>query len=322
MTKRERVNAVLAGQRPDFIPTSFSLHFPTDREAALGTAETHRQFFAETDVDILKVMNEHQTPSVSGITIPTDWQKVPTFKRTDSFIQKQADVIKEICDTNVEDAPVIATIHATCASTVHAMRPQYSDYYEIRRVQAAHYRENPTLFLDGVKRIVDAQRYMIEEMMRAGADGIYFAVLGGEGDIYTAEEFDTVVKAFDLELLELARSLGSSVTLHLCKQGLNFDYFDGYEQYSDIINWGVYENDLSLAAAKELFPNKTLMGGLANRSGVIVEGTDAELTEEIHRIIAEMAGTPFILGADCTLHSDMSYERIHTAVKAARSAIL
>lgn len=321
MTKRERVNAVLAGERPDYTPTSFSLHFPKNREAALGTVETHRQFFRETDVDILKVMNEHQTPSVPGLRTSTDWQQVPTFHRSDRFIQEQADVIKKICDTKVDDAPVFATIHGTCASTIHAMRPEYSDYFEIRAVQAAHYRANPTIFLDAVKRIVEAQSYMIEEVMAAGADGIYFAVLGGEADIYNAEEYATVVKANDFALLQLCRSLGASVTLHLCKKGLEFDYFAGYEEYSDIVNWGVYENDLSLEVGKARFAGKTIMGGLANRSGVLVDGTDKELESEIHSIIKGMEGTPFILGADCTLPSDISYARIRTAVEAARSVV-
>lgn len=321
MTKRERVQRVLDGKRPDYTPTSFSLHFPKDREAALGTVETHRQFFLETDVDILKVMNEHQTPSVAGIRVPSDWQKVPTFSRTDSFIQEQAAVIKEICDTKREDAPVVATIHGTCASTIHAMRPEYSDYYEIRRVQAEHYRAHPTYFIDAVKRIVEAQSYMIEESVKAGADGIYFAVLGGERDIYTHDEFDAVVKAHDFELLALCRSLGVSVTLHLCKKGLDFEYFNGYEQYCDIVNWGVYENDLSLEQGQRRFVGKTLMGGLANRSGVLVDGSDAELEAEIHSIIRAMEGVPFILGADCTLPSDISYARIRTAVDAARSMV-
>ncbi|MFA6688211.1 MAG: uroporphyrinogen decarboxylase family protein [Sphaerochaetaceae bacterium] len=320
MNKRERVMAVLEGRKPDGIPSSFSLHFPTHANHGQEGIKAHLDFFSETDVDIIKIMNENLTPSVSGISRPEDWKRIPSFSRNSPFIVAQADFVKRIRDSYEEDAPCLCTIHGICASTVHPMRPQYQDLYEIRNIQLAHYRKDPTVYLDATKRIAEAQCYMVEKVIEAGADGIYFAALGGEKHLYSDEEFATVVKPYDLQIMKTCKDMGKIVVLHMCKKNLDMLRFKDYAPYCDIVNWGIYENDISLEQGMEIFPNKTIMGGLANRSGVLVEGSEQALVEAVHHLTKKMEGKKFILGADCTLPTDISPDRIRTAVMAARKS--
>ncbi len=318
MNKKERVLAVIEGKRPDVIPSSFSLHFPAEVKKGEAGIKAHLDFFNETDVDIMKVMNENLTPSISGISKPDDWKKVPTYTRHDPFIVAQADFVKRIRDSYQEEALCLCTIHGICASTVHPMRPQYQDLYDIRAIQLEHYRANPQVYLDATKRIAEAQCYMVEEVIKAGADGIYYAALGGEKNIYTDEEFATVLKPYDLQIMDVSKKMGKPVVLHMCKKNLDMNRFKDYADFCDIVNWGIYENDISMAEGMKMFPGKTIMGGLANRSGVLVDGTDQELIDEVHRIVKEMEGEKFIFGADCTLPTDIPHSRIKTAVMAAR----
>ena len=60
------------------------------------------------------------------------------------------------------------------------------------------------------------------------------------------------------------------------------------------------------------------MGGLANRSGVMVDGTIEELKEASKQVIRDYGKTAFILGADCTLPTEIPYERIRAIAEAAR----
>ena len=318
MNKRERVLSVIEGRIPDVIPTSFSLHFPVESKVVDTVVKAHLDFFKETDVDIMKVMNENLTPSISGIQRPEDWKKVPVYSRQDSFITAQADLIKRIRDSYQEEALCFCTIQGICASTVHPMRPQYQNLYDIRAIQLEHYRNNPQIYLDATKRIAEAQCYMVEEVIKAGADGIYYAALGGEQNIYTDEEFATVLKPYDLQIMNVCKEMGKLVVLHMCKANLDINRFKDYGNSCDIVNWGIYENDISMEEGMKVFPDQTIMGGLANRSGVLVDGTDQELAHEVHRIIKEMEGKKFILGADCTLPSNLPYSRIKNAVLAAR----
>ena len=60
------------------------------------------------------------------------------------------------------------------------------------------------------------------------------------------------------------------------------------------------------------------MGGLANRSGVLVNGTEEEIRSEVHKVLQDFGTQGFILGADCTLPTDIELWRVNAAVEAAR----
>jgi uroporphyrinogen decarboxylase len=60
------------------------------------------------------------------------------------------------------------------------------------------------------------------------------------------------------------------------------------------------------------------MGGLKNRSGVLIDGTREELSAAVKEASEIVGRTGFILGADCTLPTEIPYERVRMAVDAAR----
>ncbi len=69
-----------------------------------------------------------------------------------------------------------------------------------------------------------------------------------------------------------------------------------------------------------MFPGTAIMGGLANRSGVLVDGTIGELQDAVKEIIHTFGKKGFILGADCTLPTEIDYARIKAMTQAAREA--
>ena len=115
--------------------------------------------------------------------------------------------------------------------------------------------------------------------------------------------------------------MGKTVILHMCKKKLEMERYASYAPYVDVVNWGIYENNISIEEGEKIFPGKTILGGLENRSGIIVDGSLEDIREEVHRLRREMKGKKFILGADCTLGSDLPVERIRTATEAARDSL-
>ena len=109
--------------------------------------------------------------------------------------------------------------------------------------------------------------------------------------------------------------------MHLCKKNLAIERFESYTDYVDAVNWGIYENNISIEEGMKHFPNKTILGGLEHRSGIIMDGTLDDIHNEVHRLRKEMSGKPFILGADCTLATDVDRNRIRVAVNATRDKI-
>ncbi|XBX09978.1 uroporphyrinogen decarboxylase family protein [Enterocloster clostridioformis] len=69
---------------------------------------------------------------------------------------------------------------------------------------------------------------------------------------------------------------------------------------------------------RQLFEDTAIMGGLANRSGVMADGTIDELKAAVKDLISRYGKTRFILSADCTLPTEIPYERIHAIVEATR----
>ena len=149
-------------------------------------------------------------------------------------------------------------------------------------------------------------------------DGIYYAALGGEAALLTDEEHEQWFKPYDLKIMRAIKDAGGYCFLHICKDGLNMERYRDYASLADVVNWGVYEAPFSLEDGKKLFPEKTIMGGLKNRSGVLIDGTREELSAAVKEASEIVGRTGFILGADCTLPTEIPYERVRMAVDAAR----
>lgn len=317
MTKRERVLSAINGTEVDFVPVSFSLHFPKEITSTEEVIKAHLDFYKETDVDIMKIMNENLVPDFGEIKKAEDWNKIPTFTRKSSFIQKEVELVKRILDKCDSDTFSLVTIHSVCASSIHPIEARYG-YVPVRELQVKHYRENPIPYTDACQRITDAMCYLTEEVIKAGADGIYLAALGAEKHYFTDQEFSNIIAPFDKQIMKTAKDNNAKVLLHACKENLEMSRYKSYTDLADIVNWGVYETNFSLEQGRELFNDTTIMGGIANRSGVLVDGTDEELENEIKSIIDTQGKKKFIFGADCTLPTEISYQRIKNAVKAAR----
>ena len=58
MTNKERVIAAIKGEKVDRVPASFSLHFPKEIAKGESGVKAHLDFYRETGVDIMKIMND------------------------------------------------------------------------------------------------------------------------------------------------------------------------------------------------------------------------------------------------------------------------
>lgn len=317
MNKRERVIAVIKGEKPDHIPSGFSLHFPRKEKNVEEDVRFHLDFFRKTDTDIIKIMNENLVPDFGPIQRPEDWEKIPNLKLSDGFMQNQLELTKRILDQADGEAFSLGTLHGICASAIHPIESRYG-YEAVRRMQAAHIRENKKPVLEAWKRIADCMAQLAQKYIELGVDGVYYAGLGGEKRYFTDEEFAECIEPFDKQILQAVKEAGGYVFLHICKDGLNMQRYASYKELCDVVNWGIYEAPFSIEEGRKLFEGKAVMGGLANRSGVMVEGTIDELKAAVKRLVEEQGEKGFILGADCTLPTEIPYERIRAAAEAAR----
>ena len=318
MNKRERVIAAINGESVDCVPSGFTLHFPDDCKTGEAAVAAHLDFFRETDTDIIKIMNENLFPDMGVIREPEDFEKYRELGAEEDFLVHQLELTEAIMKRADPDAFSLGTVRGITPSMIHPLMARGMEYPEARLFVRDSLRKNPEPVLRAAERVTETLCRLVRGYADAGVDGIYYAALGGERDIFTDREFELWVKPFDLRVMEAIREAGGYCFLHICKENLNMERYRSYGPYADVINWGVYEAPLSLKEGRALFPGKAVMGGLANHLGVMDCGTEAELQTEVHRIITEAGREGFILGADCTLPAQISYRQVRAAVEAAR----
>jgi uroporphyrinogen decarboxylase len=316
LTKRDRVIAAILKQPVDHVPSCFSMHFSPESANGEAAVKAHLDFLRATDVDVLKIMNENLVPPIGEMAGPEDWGRIPAYRRSTLFMSRQLDLVKRAIDEAGGEAYALATIHGVCASAIHPLEARYG-YTRVREMQAEHFRQNKTAVLDAFHRIADAMSELAVACVEAGADGIYYAALGGEKHFFTDEEFAEAIEPFDRQILAAIRQAKGHTFLHICKENLNMNRYAGYGDLCDVVNWGVFEAPLSMEEGRRLFPNATLMGGLANHNGPLTEGPMEALEQAVRECIASVGERGFILGADCTLPTHTPYERIMAAVHAA-----
>lgn len=313
MNKKERVMAVVRGGTPDRIPSGFWLHFPSEQQKLENVVPSHLKFFAETQTDICKVMNEALLRGVQEIRTPVDYAKAVLSPETKKALDGQVDCIKRICDQIGDSSLVQATIHGVVVSTHHlSLRKGF--YVDNKDFFRQCMTENREALVNTFDMVTDALCELSRRCIEAGAGGIYYACLGGEKDLFTAEEYHQYIEPFEARAFEAAGCAPCFNTLHICKSGLDIARYKNLS--AEVVNWAIHENNPSLEEGAEIFADKVILGGLDDRAGVLVDGTREEIEAEVHSILDKMQGRRFILGADCTLPTEISSERIVTAVEA------
>lgn len=316
MNKYERVMAAYLGQRPDRVPSAFWYHFPKGFEAGQAAVDIHLKYFAESGTDLCKIMNENSCPKDPAINDAQDWSRLAPIPEDVPFICRQLDLTRSVMVRMKGKAVTLGTVHGIVASAYHILGGTEL-YDRDGTVLGRHLRENPEGLRHAFRIIADYLKYLCRAMLDAGVDGIYFASLGGERRMFTDDEFATFIAPLEIEILDSIQDAPCFNILHMCKSDLNLER---YLRYPDpaVLNWGVYENNLSLEEGRRLFgANRVYLGGLDDRKGVLPEGTAEEIGREVRRLVDTFGYERYILGADCTLPTDLPAWRTQAAARAA-----
>ncbi|MCD8167837.1 MAG: uroporphyrinogen III decarboxylase [Clostridiales bacterium] len=324
MTKRERVIAAIEGRETDGIPSAFSLHFPPEQKLGAAGVEAHLKFFQEADTDMIKIMNEYRLPINGVIRTPEEYnQAIPRDYRHQQFLKNQLEFTKNIMERADKEAFSMGTLHGACPSSYLPFMNMGDGYTvpEGNHLLAAFLRWNETIMLEAMQRVTDGLCDLAEAYIKeAGLDGVYYAAPGGASKWLTDEEHAKWIKPFDIQIMKSIKEAGGYCILHICQSNVNMNRFDkDYAELADVVNWGVYDVPMSLEEGRKHFLGKTVLGGLANHSGAMVNGTAEEVRQEVQRIVKGFGRRALILGADCTLATNQDLLLVKAAVQEARS---
>ncbi len=303
MNKVERVRSALTGAEVDRVPASFWYHFPRPQAHGSASVKAHMDYYKASGIDLLKVMNEHPYQGNVEIKAPGDWKQLRPASLRAPFFQEQLDEIKRIVDAVGGDCLVITTIFGPFSSGNHAGNNLVTE----------HLKAEPAAVSQGLATIADSLAEFGLACVKAGASGIYYSAQGGESDRFTEEEFLRYVKPHDLTVLNAIKGSGEFHLLHVCKDAIRLNLYADYPAHA--ANWAATKHNPNLKAGAAIF-KRTVLGGFDDR-GIIVNGSKAAIQDAARGIIAGFGTTKgLMIGADCTVPTDIAVERIRWAVEA------
>ena len=308
MNKREAVLALLnpAISSP-YIPAAFFLHFSTKYHQGQDAIDKHLEYFRYTDMDFIKVQYEHSFPKLPNIQRPEDWSKIPLFKK--DFFEPPLKVVEGLVNASKKDALGVVTLYSPFMLAGQLVGDQTRD---------KHLMENPEAVKKGLEVVTQSLLYFVRGCKELGLDGFYASTQGGEkGHFENPVIFKDYIKPFDLTIWEEIKTGTIFNILHICDYHLPYDDLTQFIDYpGQVVNCPIQVagNPIGGKEIATLF-NRPSMGGM-DRHGIIVSGSALEIQQAVERVV-NLAPERFILGADCTLPGDVSWDNIRIAIDAA-----
>lgn len=172
--------------------------------------------------------------------------------------------------------------------------------------------EDAVAVAQGLDVIADSIIALIQEVVKPGlADGIYLSVNNPNRKI-PAQIYSTYLAPSERKILEAANELAQDNILHICGYAGNKNILSVYRDYPvSVVNWAVHAEELGFKEGKEYFGGKAVIGGFDNvKEGLLYSGTRQEIEQYVEALLQGVGDEGVIIGADCTVPSDIAIERL------------
>ncbi len=310
MNKRDAVLSLLdPAHKPDYTPAAFFLHFDPDFHQGQAAVDKHLEYFHYTGMDFIKIQYEHRFPHLDEIRRPEDWARMPFYKL--DFYEPALRVVEGLVKAAKAEALVVLTLYSPFMFAGHVTSDE---------IVTAHIKENPAAVRRGLEIITDSLLPFIRECVHLGLDGFYTSTQGGESDRFPDRSlYDECIKPFDLALMEEANRLAAFNILHVCDYRLPYADLSPYANYPGQVVSAPLQltgGKVSARQVADLF-GRPILGGM-DRLGVIATGSQSQVIQAAREALRD-SPERFILGADCTVPSDTSWDNLRAAIAAAHA---
>jgi len=308
MNKRDLVLSLLdADQQQKVIPAAFFLHFDRAYHRGQAAIDKHLEFFRYTDMDFVKIQYENVFPQRPKIQMPADWEHMPMYDK--NFYEDQLNIVDGLVKKAKKEALVIMTLYSPFMCAGHTSDLQ---------IIVQHIKENPARAKKGLEIITESLMIFVKECIKRGVDGFYHSTQGGESGTFDDNAlFEECIKPYDLVLMEEIAGTCPFNILHVC------DYHDGYDDLTPFLDYPGHIVNCSLELgtekltaqkASQMF-GRPFMGGL-DRLGTIFSGSQEDIIAAVETECGQKP-SKFLLGADCTVPTEIDWDNLKTAIAAA-----
>ena len=304
MTRRQRLEALLAGRPTDRVPRALWRHFPDADYQPDAFVEASLQFHKQHDLDLVKInprssfgirdygaQDEFEGDFLGRchylnqvVQSPADWRKLRPLDPRTGWLGQTAECIRRIVAGADRTTPVIATVFSPAAQAKNLAGPARL---------AEHWRDHPADVRAGLATLTESSLRLLQSLSDVPIDGVFYAIQEcGLPDL--SPDYQTMCGDLDRAILT-ARPYWLNM-LHLHGRIVGFDAYATYPV--SVLHWDECESTISLTDGRRRFPG-LVCGGIAWPD----DGwPDAAAVRNARRLAVERIGVErLVLGAGCVI---------------------
>lgn len=318
MDRHQRVHEALRGRAPDRVPVSAWGHFYHVENSAEAMARSMLEFQERYDWDYMKVNPRASYHSEgfgaryvqSGVVgdrpvcthhplhAASDWGKLVPLDPGEGALGEHLRAVATLRKGLGGRVPFMMTVFSPLmiASFLSGLRSDFSNLQEVaaqvRRIRS----EDPDAVGHGLAAIAETFATYVRRLAAEGVDGIYFATVWGSDLLVTAEEFRTLARPWDLEVLDAAQGLPFNM-LHVCGNRIHFEGTADYPAH--VIHWDNHGERNPPLDDPRARPPRVIAGGV-NRK-LLAAGTPLEIRAQAREALTATGGRNFFLAPSCAI---------------------
>lgn len=327
MDRKERLAAAVNGEKPDRVPVSAWGHFYLTETSAKGMADTMVDFFDHYDWDFLKIHArasfhvegwgfEYAPSQDAGklhvctshpIKTTNDWRKLKPLSLNIAPLAEQFEAIRLIKSRVDKDVPIIMTVFSpldVAEKLIDRNAPMLKQHIE----------EDSDSIAAALDAISDTFARFMRELVATGIDGIYFSTKWANNVKLTSEQYQKLVRPYDMRVLEEARPFWANM-LHLCEDQIQLDAMKDYPV--QIMHWDDTAGHNPDYRSGQLQSGKAVGGGISPK--LLAQGSPEDVLQAARKAITNTEGKGFILGPGCSVQvaktSDANLKALRKAVE-------
>ena len=319
---KERLELIIAGEKPDRYAASFWRHFYHKENNAKGTAGAMLDFQKHFDWDFMKInpradyhvedwgleqnwstdeFRKHTVLKYSIVKLD-DWGKIEPLKPSAPVLAEHLHVVSLIRKGVGRDFPLLMTVFTPLAIAGRMV--------EDDNLLVEHIHNHPDKIHRALRAITDTYVEYVQELRDAGADGIFFATTQwASSNLITWKEYEEFGVPYDLEVVKATEKDALNL-FHVCASNNYLNQLAKIDYNCKMYNWdGDDPTNFHLDKSYDLLKGKTLVGGVDHR-GWLLKSDPEEIPFQMQRIKKYLDPTRVIIGPGCSIAPEVPKENL------------
>lgn len=313
LNHRDRIQAIIEGQRPDRFAASFWRHFFHKEHYAEGTAEAMIDFQKHFDWDLVKInpradyhvqdwgvelryshdeFKKHIKVDLP-VKAPDDWSRIEPLELDTPTLAEHLKVISLVRKGVGREVPVLMTLFTPLSVAGRMVKE--------RQTLVDHIRQRPESVHEALENITITLTRFAEEARNAGADGLFYATTHwASSDMLSWEEYQEFGLKYDLPPVQVTGDDALNL-LHVCASNNYLEKLVEQDHNCRLLNWDSSDpTNIPLDKAEETVTDMALVGGVDD-TGWLQHSESNEIANQMKNIRKDHDPSRVIIGPGCSI---------------------